>query len=239
MGMEAMHHRPSKSSLRSGHPSSPKKRLSFATFINYPARKGYSYNPTRIDVQTIREAGYVVGSHEAGSLSPPLSTSASPESSSASPLIQFGSIPSSPDRITSVGGNSGSSGTFKFVGPDFGESSPLAQASPVTPPRQMGSLLRPIVLSDDETDASPLDFLESPSLQNITKGLQSFDDMIEDMAASYWDCQNCLGMGHMSDTCTNRIRCRLCFRSGHVKKDCPRLNSGSTICVPKVSSTSF
>ena len=174
MGMEAMHHRPSKSSLRSGHPSSPKKRLSFATFINYPARKGYSYNPTRIDVQTIREAGYVVGSHEAGSISPSLLTSALPKSSSAmaaSLLIQFGSIPSSPDRITSVGGNSGSSGTFKFVGPDFGESSPSDQASPITPPRLVGSLLRPIVLSDDETDASPLDFLESPSPQNITKGL--------------------------------------------------------------------
>ena len=63
--------------------------------------------------------------------------------------------------------------------------------------------------------------------------------MIEDTAVKYWDCQNCLGMGHMSDTCTNRIRCRLCFRSGHVKKDCPGINAGSTVWVPKVPSPGF
>ena len=46
-------------------------------------------------------------------------------------------------------------------------------------------------------------------------------------------------MGHMSDTCTNRICYRLCFRSGHVKKDCPGINAGSTIWVPKVPSLGF
>ena len=100
------------------------------------------------------------------------------------------------------------------------------------------SLTSLILLSDDDSldTSSPVCF---PSPKEIVDDLQSFNEMIEDMAVKYWVCLNCLGMGHMSDTCTNRIRCRLCFRSGHVKKDYPSINAGSTVWVPKVPSPGF
>src|ERR1041385_823952 len=63
--------------------------------------------------------------------------------------------------------------------------------------------------------------------------------MIEDFAASFWDCQHCISMGQATEACTNRIRCRTCFRSGHVKKDCPGALNASPIWVPKVPSKKF
>ena len=111
-----MKHVPSKSSMcgrsTSGH---PKKNLRFATFINYPARKEYSYHPTPSDVLTVREAGYHVSAQEASGTSSPVTALAS----SPPPAILFGPFHLSPEYPLSVSGNPGSPAGLKFIGPDF------------------------------------------------------------------------------------------------------------------------
>ena len=62
LGLLAMHKPPAKSSIRSG--SSLRENLSFATFQQYPACKGYRYPATQKCIDTIQDAGYVVSPHE-------------------------------------------------------------------------------------------------------------------------------------------------------------------------------
>ena len=62
LGLIAMHKPPSKSSLRSG--SSTRKKISFATFQQYPACKGYRYPATQLCVDTVSEAGYELNPSE-------------------------------------------------------------------------------------------------------------------------------------------------------------------------------
>ena len=107
------------------------------------------------------------------------------------------------------------------------------------PDTALGSSAQPIFLSDDE-GGSPTSLANRfPSPKEIASDLQSFDEMIEDIAASYWDCQNCLGMRHKSETCINPVRCRNCFRSGHIKKDCTGHAPDTSLWVPKVPSPGF
>ena len=164
---------------------------------------------------------------------------------SSSPVNLFGSFQSSPEYPVSVGGKSGSPAGSKFVGSDFVD-------IPDSPPsvrhgRGLEARIlfpQPIVISDDEDDSpahgdSPVFEQLPPSPQDIVSDLQSFDDMIENLAAKFWDCQHCLGMGHQTMTCTNRIRCRNCFRSGHIKRDCTGQPPNSSFWVPKVLSKGF
>ena len=64
----------------------------------------------------------------------------------------------------------------------------------------LGSSSQPICLSDDEVDNPLLPAIQFPSPKDIVDDLQSFDEMIEDLAAKFWDCQHCLGMAHTSAT---------------------------------------
>ena len=65
-------------------------------------------------------------------------------------------------------------------------------------------------------DASPISSAKSP--QDIIHDLEGLDEVVEDIAAWFWDCQTCLGMGHILENGTNKVHCRKCFRLGHVKK---------------------
>ena len=47
-----------------------------------------------------------------------------------------------------------------------------------------------------------------------------FNDLINDMVFNVWKCQNCLSMVHFTNACTSRVRCRSCFRLGHMEKGC-------------------
>jgi hypothetical protein len=46
------------------------------------------------------------------------------------------------------------------------------------------------------------------------------EKVVDDIAFRFWDCSRCLSMGHKISDCTRRIRCRKCFRSGHIEKSC-------------------
>jgi hypothetical protein len=45
-------------------------------------------------------------------------------------------------------------------------------------------------------------------------------EMVDDMAYRVWKCGRCLSLSHFQVDCINDVRCRLCFRYGHVRKDC-------------------
>ena len=61
-----MQNAPTKSSLRSRSSGSiSHNHVKFATFMKYPAWKGYNYGPTATEVVTVREAGYEVSDCEA------------------------------------------------------------------------------------------------------------------------------------------------------------------------------
>lgn len=89
MGMLAMHKPPVKSSLKSA--PSCRKKLSFATFQNYPVCKGYQYPATQNCIDDVQDAGYVLNQHERVIIhSPP-----APELrwTVATPPICFGTVP--------------------------------------------------------------------------------------------------------------------------------------------------
>jgi hypothetical protein len=46
------------------------------------------------------------------------------------------------------------------------------------------------------------------------------EKVVDDIAFRFWDCSRCLSMGHKIPDCTRRIRCRKCFRFGHIEKSC-------------------
>jgi hypothetical protein len=52
------------------------------------------------------------------------------------------------------------------------------------------------------------------------RSLDGLDEVIDDIAYRFWECGRCLSMGHDSKSCTKRVRCRFCFRSGHFRKTC-------------------
>ena len=246
LGLEAMQHAPRKSSLctqsaRSKH----SKHIQFATFMQYPARKGYNYGPTSDEVTIVREAGYVVSGHEAvsstSSASSPVAVSSSSLASSppACPVIQFGTLPLSPQGLSHACDKSGFSGGLLLPATASLDSPVLPSVASLDLVTALGSSAQPICLSDDEVESPSSPAIQFPSPKDIVDDLQSFDEMIEDLAASYWDCQNCLGMRHTSETCTNPIRCRNCFRSGHIKKDCTGHAPDLSLWVPKVPSPSF
>jgi hypothetical protein len=47
-----------------------------------------------------------------------------------------------------------------------------------------------------------------------------FEAMINDMADKVWKCNRCLSLSHETLDCTNEIRCRACYRYGHIKRNC-------------------
>ncbi|KAM0846425.1 hypothetical protein ACQ4PT_055676 [Festuca glaucescens] len=46
------------------------------------------------------------------------------------------------------------------------------------------------------------------------------NDLIDDMSYRVWKCGRCLSMKHSRENCNNDVRCRSCFRYGHMRKDC-------------------
>jgi hypothetical protein len=46
------------------------------------------------------------------------------------------------------------------------------------------------------------------------------NELIDDMSYRVWKCGRCLSMRHLTASCTNNVRCRSCFRYGHMRKDC-------------------
>lgn len=103
----------------------------------------------------------------------------------------------------------------------------------------MGLFSAPIDLTNDDLESLCSSAVKFPSPQDIARDLQSFDDMVDDLATRFWGCQNCLGMRHKTETCTNKIRCRNCFRSGHIKKNSTGQPPVLSIWVPKVPSPGF
>ena len=119
LGLEAMQNALTKSSLCSRSSGSiSHNHVKFATFMKYPARKGYNYGPTATEVATIREAGYEVSERE---VSPSQVPASSPV---ATPLIQFGSLPPSPQGVSHACNASGFSGRLLFPATEILDSSP-------------------------------------------------------------------------------------------------------------------
>jgi hypothetical protein len=55
--------------------------------------------------------------------------------------------------------------------------------------------------------------------------------MIENMAFEVWKCGRCLSMVHDIVNCVNEIRCRNCYKYGHIRRNC--LSRNSMVWVPK------
>jgi hypothetical protein len=64
---------------------------------------------------------------------------------------------------------------------------------------------QPAIHSDDTSSGGTVD---------------GFDKLIDDMVFQFWECSRCLSMGHKVAVCTNEIRCKKCFRYGHIKRNC-------------------
>src|SRR4051812_33319646 len=65
------------------------------------------------------------------------------------------------------------------------------------------------------------------------------NNLIEDIVFNVWKCQNCLSMLHHTNSCTNQVRFRQCFRSGHRAKGCPGCAPSPTYrWVPRTNSVS-
>jgi hypothetical protein len=58
-----------------------------------------------------------------------------------------------------------------------------------------------------------------------------FQNMIDDMVFRVWKYGRCLSMDHEIFNCTNEIRCRNCYKYGHIKRNC--LSQKSKVWVPK------
>jgi hypothetical protein len=64
---------------------------------------------------------------------------------------------------------------------------------------------------------------EIPSTQDQEEdphGYIALENLVDDMAFHVWECSRRLSMGHSAKDCTRKIRCRICFRYGHFRKDC-------------------
>jgi hypothetical protein len=62
----------------------------------------------------------------------------------------------------------------------------------------------------------------------------AFENMIDEMAFNFWTCSKCLSLGYVTNDCKNQIRCKACYRYGHIKKNCLISNRKGKQCwVPK------
>ena len=137
LGLLAMHKPPSKLAFKSR--SSIQKKLSFATFQQYDACKGYRYHATAGCIRDIGSAGYEISDREREEIPPPQSDVLN--WTVASPPIIFGTVSSSEIqlRLASRGttsdlapaGSGGISGLQSF--PILGSSEPGPSSSNVVP----------------------------------------------------------------------------------------------------------
>ena len=123
LGLEAMKHALTKSSLcsRSSGPH-PHNHVKFATFMKYPARKGYNYGPTATEVVTVWEAGYEFSEREVVSSPVPASSPVAILS------IQFGSLPPSPQGVSHACTTAGFPGRLLFPATENLDSPPSISA---------------------------------------------------------------------------------------------------------------
>ncbi|KAM0930964.1 hypothetical protein ACQ4PT_000663 [Festuca glaucescens] len=48
----------------------------------------------------------------------------------------------------------------------------------------------------------------------------AFMAMIDDMVDQVWSCRRCLSFSHNTVDCVGKVRCKSCFRYGHIKSEC-------------------
>jgi hypothetical protein len=58
------------------------------------------------------------------------------------------------------------------------------------------------------------------STDNQETVMTGLEEVVNDIAFRFWKCSRCLGMDHQLSSCTNKIRCRGCYRYGHKEKNC-------------------
>jgi hypothetical protein len=64
--------------------------------------------------------------------------------------------------------------------------------------------------------------------------LHGLEEVVNDIADRFWRCARCLSMKHDKGSCTNQIRCRGCYRYGHVEKSCfNKIGKNNQLWVPK------
>ncbi|KAM0871397.1 hypothetical protein ACQ4PT_039415 [Festuca glaucescens] len=53
----------------------------------------------------------------------------------------------------------------------------------------------------------------------------AFEAMIDDMVDQVWSCRHCLSFSHNTMDCVGKVRCKSCFRYGHIKSECWKAKS--------------
>jgi hypothetical protein len=163
----------------------------------------------------------------------------------ARPIIQKQRVASKVKRSISFASNLSYDACAGYAAREEPSSEPSSQILPIIP---FGSFDQPVraPLLQVGAPSSISNISESgPSSVEITQqngppsadhgpldGQSGLEDVINDIAYHFWECGHCLSMCHKRQSCSNRIRCRRCFRSGHIEKEC--LNDKTVqIWVPK------
>jgi hypothetical protein len=85
--------------------------------------------------------------------------------------------------------------------------------------------------SDTPEDLSAEVDSEEEEAQQEPTGLEK---IVDEIAYKFWDCGRCLSMGHVISDCTREIRCRNCYRYGHIARSClNRFSKSAKKWVPK------
>jgi hypothetical protein len=70
--------------------------------------------------------------------------------------------------------------------------------------------------SNVESDDGPLLGINSSD----PSGLDGLKQVVEEIADKVWRCNRCLSFKHDTIDCSNQIRCRKCYKYGHIRRNC-------------------
>jgi hypothetical protein len=92
----------------------------------------------------------------------------------------------------------------------------LSDVSPILADSDLGQEISPRVFHSVTSEINASVDVVQPD-EDDPFGL---NELIDDMSYRVWKCGRCLSMRHLTANCTNDVRCRSCFRYGHMRKDC-------------------
>jgi hypothetical protein len=177
---------PIRSALKtSASGASVKRKLSFATFMQYPLCQGYEFEATEDLAKDALQAGY-----DCPQIRRRAGVILSPSILRSDHSIQFGTTES-----------------------NLADQNQTETAVDKQAPTEFSS---PQVSRARDSDVARADGPIGPNDDDPF----GINDLVDDMVYRVWKCGRCLSFKHDTSVCSNEIRCRSCFRYGHMRKDC-------------------